>query len=337
MTFTTKLILIVSGILLFGLVGFIIYQQFEMKSMQQAINTSMIAQKQLSDDIVRSQANYVSKDDLNNFAKQNDLNLNAIKSDLNSLGASITGINHVDVSSTGQNQTNVASTSTTPNGNPSTVPTVDCNGKQIPCPNADPFGYMHNVQHLELNEQFANATVPIGGVSFDASNSKPWSENIYPRTYSLNSVLATTQDGRHVVYNKLEITSNGKKTPIDIKNAQFVEQYPSPSFSFWNPRLVATGGGSVNVSHFNGSANAGIGLQIMSYGQTLYSPAISILQVGAVYETGTQKVAVVLNPVSFNMKALLPTGVVDSTYLGPSVQMDVGGNFFAGVNASVGF
>lgn len=333
----TKLILIVSGVIVFGLGGFVIYQKIEMSKMQQAVNESAIAQKQLADNIARSSANYVSKDDLNAFATQNSLNLADLKKDLGSLGATITGINHVDVGSTGQNQTNIGSTSTTPDGHPTTVPTVNCNGTQIPCSSADPYGYAANIQHLELNEQFTGVTVPIGNVAFDASQSKPWSETIYPRTYSVNNVLATTSDGRHVVYNKVQITSNGKTIPVNVSTAQYEETFPSPSFSFWNPRLFLTAGGAVDLSHINGSANVGVTMGVMSYGKTLAQPAISVLQVGAGYQTGTQNATAIINPVSFNIGAIFPKGIVDSTYIGPSFQIDYKGNMFVGGNVSVGF
>jgi hypothetical protein len=338
MTLLTKIILIVSGVVVFGAVGFIIYQQIEMRKMQTAINESVIAQKQLVDGIVRSQATYASKDDLNNFAKQNGLDLNDLKNDLSSLNATITGVNHVNVGSGGVIQTNVGSTSTTPDAHPTTAPTVTCDGKQIPCPNADPYGYASNVQHLELTEPFGtNTNVPIGNVSFDASNKAPWSETIYPRTYSINNVLATTNDGRHVMYNKMTITSNGKTVPITIANAQFEEQYPANSFSFWNPRLYLTAGGAVDVSHLAGSGNIGATFQVMSYGKTLAQPAISILQLGVGYQTYTRTAAAILNPVSFSLSGILPKGIVDSTYVGPSLQVDMKGNMYAGGNISVGF
>jgi hypothetical protein len=337
MNLITKIILIIAGVLVISAMGFIIYQQIEMHNMQTAINQSVIAQKQLADQIVRSQSSYVSKDDLNNFAKQNDINLNTINKDLSTLGAVITGINHVSVNSGGTIETNIGSTSTTPDTHPSTVPIVNCNGTQIPCTNADPFGYMSNVQHLELNEQFTGATVPVGNVSFDASSKTPWSEDIYPRTYSVNSVLGTTTDGKHVVYNTMQITSNGKTVPINVSTGKFEETYPAPSFSFWNPRLFGTGGASVNLSKIGGSADVGLTLGIMSYGTTKVSPAISVLQLGVGYQTGTQKVSGILNPVSFNISGILPKGIVDNTYIGPSFQMDTSGHIFGGANISVGF
>lgn len=337
MNLITKIILIVAGALVFGAVGFIIYQQIEMHNMQTAINQSVIEQKQLADQILRSQSSYVSKDDLNNFAKQNDINLNTISKDLSTLGASLTGINHVAINSSGTVATNVGSTSTTPDTHPSTVPTVKCNGQDIPCPNADPYGYTSNVQHLELNEQFVGATVPVGNVSFDASSKTPWSEDIYPRTYSVSNVLGTTADGKHVVYNKVEITSNGKTVPVNVSTGKFEETYPASSFTLFNPRLFLTSGGALNLSHLNGSANLGITMQISSYGKTLAQPAISILQLGAGYQTGTQNATAIINPVSFNIGGVFPKGIVDSSYIGPSFQVDIKGNMFVGGNLSVGF
>ena len=133
------------------------------------------------------------------------------------------------------------------------------------------------------------------------------------------------------------ITANGKQYPITIQNAAFEETYPTASFSFWNPRLMLFVSGVANLSRPAAGATIGAGLQVMSYGQTLVSPAISILQVGAGYETDTQNASIILNPVSFNVGGILPRGIIDSSFIGPTLHYDVKGNVFAGVNLSVGF
>ena len=86
-----------------------------------------------------------------------------------------------------------------------------------------------------------------------------------------------------------------------------------------------------------GSANAGVTLGIMSYGQFKTTPDISLLQVGLVYETGSQKPAAIINPVSFNVGGLMPKGLANNTYLGPSLQVDLTGNVLVGGNVSIGF
>jgi hypothetical protein len=335
-TITTKILLIVIGILIVSGVGFAIYQHHEMSVMQTQINSSLVAQKQLADGITRSSSQYVTKDDLNAFATTSGANLAEIQKDLNTLNATITGVNNVSVSSAGVDKTNMASTSTAVNPTPGAIPTVTCDGKQIPCPNADPFGYQSNLQNFSLSEPFGTTQVPVGTVSFNAASKTPWDENLYPRTYDVANVLGTDANGKHYIYNTFTITANGKTYPLTINNSKYEEQYPSPSFSFWNPRLFLTAGGGVDITKFSGSANAGGTIQIMSYGKTKSSPAISILQLGAGFETQTQKAAVILNPVMFNIGGLLPNGMIDNTYIGPSLQMDFGGNIFVGLNVAVG-
>jgi hypothetical protein len=318
-------------------IGFLVYKEHEMTLQQAAINTQLVAMKQLQDNVARSSATWATKEDLNVMAQQNGVNLANIQKDLNTLNATISAVNQVTINSNGSAQTNVGSTSTTPDTNHHTTPTVDCNGTQIPCPNADPFGYASNIQHLELTEPFGTTQVPLGNVSFDASNAKPWSDQIYARQYNITNVLGVDPDGRNYVYNKVSIDSNGKNYVVNVSNAKFEQEYPQAKFSWWNPRLMATVGGGIDVSHFGGSANAGMVVQVMSYGKTLPSPAISVLQLGAVYQTGTQKAAGILNPIAFNVGGLLPKGLVDSSFVGPSIQVDTSGNMYTGINLSVGF
>ena len=55
------------------------------------------------------------------------------------------------------------------------------------------------------------------------------------------------------------------------------------------------------------------------------------------YEIVAQRPAIVLNPISFNIGKVLPVGLVDNTYVGPSVQMDTKGDVSVGAGLSVGF
>jgi len=82
MTLLNKILI---GLLVITVVGagiFIYYKERQFASMQTAINQSMVAQKELADQIMRSQGTYASKQDVEAFAQQNQVNLDAIKSDL---------------------------------------------------------------------------------------------------------------------------------------------------------------------------------------------------------------------------------------------------------------
>lgn len=75
----------------------------------------------------------------------------------------------------------------------------------------------------------------------------------------------------------------------------------------------------------------------MSYGQFKTNPAISVLQVGVGYETSTARPVAILNPVNFNIGGILPKGLANNTYLGPSLQINTAGNIITGANLSIGF
>src|SRR5271165_3713486 len=169
MTLLNKVLigLLVAVIATFGI--FIFIKEKQITDMQSQINSSLVAQKTLIDGITRSSATFATTADLNALAQQENLNLSAIQSDLNTLGATLSGINVVIANSSGQSKNNIPSTNITPNPTPPSPPTVNCNGVQIPCPSDDPYKYTQNIQNLALNEQFANIQVPIGSVSFDAS------------------------------------------------------------------------------------------------------------------------------------------------------------------------
>ncbi|CAM6003615.1 unnamed protein product [Sphagnum balticum] len=129
-----------------GVLGFIVYTQQQLKSQQTAIQTSLVAQQQLVDGIVRSQSQYATAADLAKFASDNDINLKAIQDNLISLGSQLSSINVISANSTGQTGNNIPSTGTGPSNPNPPPPTVTCtNGV---CPNQDPYGYQQKQQDL---------------------------------------------------------------------------------------------------------------------------------------------------------------------------------------------
>jgi hypothetical protein len=358
MTTINKVLLALLALTIVGAIGFIIYQQHQMSVMQQQLNTSLVAQQALLNGITRSSSQYVTAAQFDAFAQQNNVNLATIQKDVEALNSTITGMNQVTVTSQGQNQTGLASTSTQPTPNPTPPPTVSCNGQQIPCPNTDPYGYVKNTQDFGLVEQFSATAqtggsgtglpsgtptpsptaVPIGSVAFNASSATPWSVNVFPRSYDVTNVLATDQNGKQTVYNQFAITVNNQSYKVPIGTAKFVQQYPSPSFSFWNPHLFLTADAGAELSTFpaKGEFIAGGRLGIMSYGTTKTSPDWSFLQIGAGYGTVSDKLQLMVSPVQYNIgKAVLPS-FMNNTYIGPTMSVGVNGNITVGAGLSVG-
>src|ERR1035441_437138 len=105
MSLSTKILLAIGAVLTLGVLGFVIYTQQQLKSQQTAIQTSIVAQQQLVDGIVRSQSQYASAADLAKFASDNNINLKAIQDNLTTLGSQLSSINVISANSTDRKST----------------------------------------------------------------------------------------------------------------------------------------------------------------------------------------------------------------------------------------
>jgi hypothetical protein len=279
----------------------------------QTIEKSVVAQKQLSDDIIRAQSSYIQKKDLEVFAKKADIDLKPIQEDLKKLGAKIEGISTVQVVSLGYQGTNLPSTTTTPNDNPIPVDPT----------NPDPFGYNANRQGLVLTEPFAGKAVPFGYVGFSAWKVNPWDLEIDKREYGVVNVLGQDEEGRHYVYNKFSITVDGKKYDLKVNEAKFVEQYPKSKFR-WDPRLYAGAdvGAYVNVPSVAFAPSLEVSL--LAFGRTRPDPDWTLLGLGGGYEAVQDKFVFVVSPVNYNIGHPLP--LVNNVFLGPTVSTSLKGD-----------
>jgi hypothetical protein len=333
MSVTGKILIFLGMLLALGALGFVIYTQHQLSAQQTAIQTEQLAQRQLIDGVVRAQTTWATKEDVAALLASNGVNaaaLAAIQADMSSVKASLTTANVVVVNSQAQNTTNQDSTGT---GTVNPTPPTQVAG----CPNPDPFGYMKAQQQYQLNEQFGTVKVPFGTVGFSAFQTNPWSANITARQYTVDNVIGTDENQRNVVYNQVNIKEGNNTYTLPITSSTTKQVYPSAKFSFWNPRLFLTAGGSADLSHIAGDANFGTTFGIMSYGKFKNNPDVSVLQVGIGYQVVDKSPTLILNPVSVNVGHVIGTTLVNNTYLGPSIQYDTHQNVFAGLNLSIGF
>ena len=249
------------------------------KKQQAQIESTVISQKELQDNITRSLSKFASKDDLEEIAKQNKINLDVIRSDLSKLDGKIVGISTVSVTSQGY-QYNSASSWVSPSDIPVEHPVVLCSdGKELPCPNPDKYHYLGTVQHLTLSEKFKDINIPFGDVAFSASKDKPWDLDVKSRTYKLNTVIITTQDSRQILYHKMKIDVDGKSYEVPGLQATYTQQYPTASFSWWNPKLyMGLNSGYSFSQEFNNSV--GLHFSVMSYGKEYLSPDYNFFVLG---------------------------------------------------------
>jgi hypothetical protein len=305
-------------ILIGGLLAIIKWQHDVLLSQKETNITEM---KQLRDDIVRAQSQYIDKKDLEEFAKNSNIDFGPIKEDLNKLNAQIKGISNIIINTPGYIGNNLSSTSVTnriPDG--SKLLSVKCpDGIDIECP--DPFGYQTHIQHFILNEPLENKNnIPFGEVGFKVWEKSPWDLKIYPRSYSVTSVLGEDENGKHYTYYKFSIITNGQSYPIKITDAKFVEEKPEAKFRF-SPRLyLATDLGTYIYPTVQWEISPNLQISLFSYGKTKVNPAWTFLGLGVGYGSQTKTITGILSPISYNIGQHLP--FMQNLYIGPSIEIN---------------
>lgn len=335
----TKILIAVGVIVTFGVVAFIIYNQEQHKAQLAQIQTQITQQQQLVDGIMRSSSQYATTADLQKFASDNGIALQAIQDNLKSLNSQLAAINVVSVDSTPQTGNNLPSSGTGPsNPNPSPPQTVTCTpGGTVTCPNTDPYGYQKAQQQFTLNEDFGNLKVPFGTVGFSAWQPSPWNVSIPQREYDVDTVVGVDQNERQTFYNKFTVKVDGQSYEIPIARATTEQQVPTASWSWWNPRLLMGLDGGVNINHVTGEFTPSVNLGIMSYGQYKTTPDFSVLEVGLGYGTVNKTAEVVVTPVAYNIGKKLFSPLMNNTYVGPSLSIGTDGSIGAGAGLRVGF
>lgn len=318
---TLNKILIVLGITVtLGLLSFVIYQQHQIAKQQTAIEKQVILQKDLADKIVRSQLEYATKNDLENFVKSSGLNLKTIEGDLKNLSADIVATNKLVVKSNAVVTDHVSSSSTVNNNNPA-LPI--CKDGSV-CPNVDPFNYLTKQQNLKLNETFGKDQVPIGEVGFSSWQEKPWNINLLSRQYQVITVVGEDENQRQYYYNKFTIIIDGKSYDVKIDTSQTKQEYPTAKFSFFNPRLFLGIDGGLNLTTMRGEFGPSINLQLMSYGIFKNQPDWSILQLGIGYGSISKQLEFIVTPFAYNVGGSIP--LMNNLYVGPALMLDTKSN-----------
>lgn len=336
MSVLTKILIWAGTVLTIAAFSFIVYKQFEISNRQKTIEESVVKQKDLVDGITRSQSEYATKKDVDQFAKDHNINVKAIQDDLSKLHAEVAAVNIAIVDSNAQHSTNVPTSFVGPKNENTTPPLVCKDG--TPCPNTDPYNYLKFQQNLVINEDFGTIKIPFGSVGFSSWKKDPWNIDVKSREYRVSSVIGTDENERFYFYNKFSVNVDGKNYDLPIKTAETKQEYPEAKFNWWSPRLYLTSGSGVGISKspIEGTVNVGVDLGVLSYGKFKLNPDISILQVGVGYQSNTAGITFIVNPINYNIGKLLPSGLVNNTFIGPSFQVSTNGSMFLGANLSVG-
>ncbi len=333
--FNIYTLIAISVLLIIGGIAFVLKKQYDILTKQSEIEKSTVQQKQLQNDIIRSQAQYVSKQDLEKFSKDININLDVVKDDLKKLNGNVVGINNFITSSKGYTDTNRGSDGTIPRNDSHTDSTSPTNTANVLCSQCDKYGYLNNTQLLKLEEKFPDINIPFGSASFSAWKDKPWSLTMFPRDYRVTTVIGTDENGRHYTYNKFSIVSNGKPYDVKIAESKFLEEYPEEKFSFWNPRLYMGFDAGFNLGQSNVSLSPGLHIGLMSYGKTKIAPSWSFVQIGFGYDFVNERPNFILTPAAYNIGRKI-NPLMENTYIAPSISLDTAAKFTVSLGLRVG-
>ena len=326
-----QIIIIVGALLLVTATALITYKVVEISDRQKRIEDEVTKQKELSDNIWRSQTEFATRKDLESFIKSNGVNVDVVKKDLDKLQADIAAANVLIFKSLGSFRTDLPGIPGVIN---TSYNTPVCSDGTV-CPDIDKYKYFSREDIYPLVENFGKIQVPIGKVGFSAWKEKPWSEYLLPRDYKVTNIVATDENERIYFYNKVIIKTDDKEYEIPIYQANVKQQYPEAKWSFWNPRLFLGADGGVGVNPVQGEFIPSLSLGIMSYGKFKTNPDFSVLQVGAGYGVVSQMFKFSFTPFAYNVGQHLP--FMKNLYLGPSVHVSTDGNvnIMAGVRVGL--
>jgi len=307
------LVLILSGL------GFVIYKHNKTIEQNQEIATHMIEQKQLGDNIVRSQHQYVTKDDLDAVAKSQNINMKVISDDLKNLQAKPVAINQVQIATPGTYVKAIKSTIVSPANIP--IPVTISNGVPL---YPDPYGYLKNTQTLSMDEKFKETTIPFGSSSFSSWRENPWDLTIYPRQYQLSTVIGMDKNQNTYTYNRFSVLVNGKEYPADITISSTKQELPEPSFYFHPKVFLGIDAGYLFAQRaVDLVPNLSIGF--FSYGKYVTNPDYQLGMIGLGFSSKNERPIITFTPVLYNIGQNISW--LSNSYLGVSIGMDTSTNF----------
>ena len=332
----TKAVLVVSLIATIILSIFLVKSLFEIKSSlletQKQVEFSNLQMKQLENSIIRSQSSYVTPQQLDKALS--GIGMEAIRSDLDRLGAKIDSINVVLISTPGFNGTNIGSTGSKPRPgtDPKIPPEIPCEDNK--CINPDKFNYLNNEQFLSINEPFTEGFVPFGSTSFKAWEEKPWSLKILQRNYIINNVVSQDENGQTIVHNKFDIEVDGKKYPVKIKESKTIQEVRGSEFWF-NPRIqLGLGVGPTVYKSLTAEVIPTLQVALFSYGPHKRQTTWNFLGLGLGMHTQKLSPTISISPVNYNLGEPLP--LLENLLIGPTLSIDIAGNISIAGSVQVG-
>jgi len=284
------------------------------------LQADLTKQKTLNDNLVRSQADMVSKADLDKWIAEH---MSGIKEDLKGLDADLVAVSRA----TGRLGRSTSRPSRSDSvklveGSPELSKTIawasqDATG-ELPWAWASvrPLGNDTGVIHARLSGILGpeKATLAMNGLItyMQEPQNAVWTTGTEPVVFEVTAATAETDEGLQTQYVQLWASNpdTGKKVPLAVMDASFMYADPeAPSFRLWSPHIDAGIVGVVTPLRATGGGT--LGFSVASYGVTEDDNIwrFGRVGVGTDGETGWLEA----DPAGYNLGKVLP--VVDDVWL----------------------
>jgi hypothetical protein len=250
-----------------------------------------------------------SSNELSIFAKQNEVNIDAINKDLRKLNGRLEAISvteaktntviHTYSSSDTSRQTNTEVTICKEDGRP-----------------IDIHRYTETTETRELTDSNG---MRVADVSFSAAEKRPWNSKVYGIKYKILNTIGRGSKGQLILSTEL-IAENPEAQPNKTFRIEGIESRtlqapkPGPKFKVWDPALyLLMNLGVIAYKEVDFSASLGFGFSVFSYG-----PDWRFLGITVGYDAFQNAFRGSLVPFLYNIGSPLP--LLSNLYLG----LDIG-------------
>ncbi|NBW00024.1 MAG: hypothetical protein EBR67_11095, partial [Proteobacteria bacterium] len=198
---TKNKVLIAIGLIFLILIGTIVFLASKLDDLKSEIkNLQNKNFEKLPDEVAKPSPTQGTIKTVEDEIKDRGLPVKDIKSDADKNGAAISGVTTIVVKTEGQTGNNASSTRTEPSSVIIREIPKDCK-----CP------YIASTEYKIFYERFGQEYVPFGEIGFTAAASpNPWSYQIFPRDYSVTTVIAEDENHKKTTYSSFQLRVEGQ-------------------------------------------------------------------------------------------------------------------------------
>jgi len=327
----STVVYIFMGVIILGLIATNLFSYFQNSELAGKIADF----RKVTDTLVRSQTEIVSKKDLEKALKKHLTNkdIDNLKKDLKEMNAILRSVGIT----IGKLERKVKYNQKSDKQGKSKETVVICKEDGRPI---DIHGYTKASQIKIVKDK---NEADLADVTFDASSKMPWSYEVLDREFYLSTAIGKKKDGSNIYYHSLKYKVPGrhknKLFNIPITSSAYKQQVNDRQWFWFNPTIdlsISLGGVIYSIDSITNLWSLGVdlGLSLSSYGRTEADNLWKFFRFGLGYDTVQNSAFLSFSPALFNFADPMP--LLTNLYIVPKISFDHYGNLTISLGLSVG-